>query len=85
MKCNFDYIHFEFREYSKSGKTKVFACLNNRNKNILGWIRWFPRWRQYCFFPEHEIDVLFSSGCLDVISTFIKTLMEVRKSGKCKD
>jgi hypothetical protein len=35
----------------------------------LGEIRWFARWRKYCFFPETE--TVYEETCLDDISDFL--------------
>lgn len=61
------------------GKTKVWAVKSKRNGNVLGQIRWFGRWRQYSFYPEHN--TIFDSTCLKDITEFLKNQMdEWRKS-----
>jgi hypothetical protein len=69
--------YLKFQEFGDTGKTKLFSVRTVSDDTPLGEIRWFPRWRQYCFFPE-ELCV-FSEGCLGEIAQFIKNLMDVRK------
>lgn len=38
----------------------------------LGVIKYFGRWRQYCFFPAN--DMVFSSGCLREIEERLKVI-----------
>lgn len=62
-------------------KTRVWAVLNRQNSNILGYVKWYPFWRKYCFFPERT--VCFDNGCMDSISEFCKERTdEHRKSWK---
>jgi hypothetical protein len=60
-----------------TGKTTVWTIHNNITNDILGKIKWYGPWRQYCL---HTIDnVVFNDGCLSDIIRFIKQLMEERK------
>lgn len=57
-------------------KTSVFDVFS-KHDNVLGEVKWFPQWRQYCFFPED--DCVFSKGCMNDITDFISQLTEDRK------
>ncbi len=70
LKTEFKYIYFE--KVSNSDKTSLWACYNNSSHDSLGDIYWYSRWRQYCFFPN--FDTVFSGGCLDDITAFMKEL-----------
>lgn len=63
----FDLV-FEF------GKTKVWVVRSKRTGDILGQIRWFGRWRQYSFYPEHN--TVFDATCLMDITSFLQKEME---------
>ncbi|HSA75498.1 MAG TPA: hypothetical protein VLE21_04850 [Candidatus Nitrosocosmicus sp.] len=56
-------------------KTCVFLIVNGGGVNIteLGSVKWYPQWRQYCFFPKGNR--VFSNGCMNDINNFIKKLM----------
>lgn len=71
------YIRFISLGMSRSGKTEVWRMDSGKDGVQLGEIRWFGRWRQYCFFPTSE--TVFSKGCLGDIRDFIKGRMEYRK------
>lgn len=58
-------------------KTKEFRVLSAHNDSVLGYIKWYGPWRQYCFFPRE--DCVWSSGCLADLAAFIKGLMDERK------
>ena len=76
------YITFNIVELKT--KTKVYGVftslrsLSNKSKgNVLGIIKWYSLWRQYCFFPD--ANTIYSQDCLRDIVNFIKKLMKERK------
>ncbi len=78
MKTEYKYIHFD--DYSnQKQKTGRWMCMNTNHGTWLGEVKWGCGWRQYCFFSAPA--VVFSGGCLDDISHFIKQLMDQRKKG----
>ena len=59
--------YLEFNMLEKKPKTEVYEIVSKRNKERLGIIKWFPRWRQYAFFPESG--TIFNVECiLDIVS-----------------
>ena len=63
--------------YIKFEKTESgYYVKNKRQKEILGEILFYPRWKEYVFSP-YCAD--FSCGCLDEISTFIKQLNKEKR------
>jgi hypothetical protein len=50
-------------------KTNVYDVLTKDNIK-LGEIRWFGRWRKYCFYPWNE--TLYEETCMREISQFIE-------------
>jgi len=58
-------------------KTKHFSVRNIKSREILGYIKWYGPWRQYCFFPM--VQTIFNMDCMRYIIDFIEELMEARK------
>ena len=71
-----DYEYLEFVQNPSKGKTSVWQCNNKRSGTTLGTINWYGPWRAYCYFPT--IQAVYSKGCLNDISNFIKQLMDAR-------
>ena len=70
MKTEYQFINFKVIE--EKPKTKVWSCINNKSQNELGIIKWYPGWRQYCYFPT--VQAVYSKGCLSDIMDFIKQI-----------
>jgi len=69
------YVRFEVdRELPK---TKVYAIISRSSDDGLGWIKWYPPWRQYCFEPHS--DTVWAKNCLIEINNFIEELMNERR------
>ncbi len=68
------YPHLEKPGQQPAGNSRkaVWSCKNNRSGDELGKIRWYPAWRQYCFFPTRP--AIYSAGCLKDIDRFISAL-----------
>ncbi len=66
----------EFFEIGNPGKTKIWDILSKRSGYILGKIKWYGPWRQYCFFPAAE--TVFNKTCMEDIIKFIKEEMAYR-------
>lgn len=79
MKTEYKYVRFE--RIKSIGKTKIWLCYN-KIEVILGVVKWFGRWRQYCFFAANEI--ILNTGCMNDICDFIKSAMEEWRRGKKK-
>jgi hypothetical protein len=63
-----------FKQYSETEKTKSFHVISKKHGDLLGVVRWYPRWRQYTFFPEP--DTVWNTECLWNICAFIGVVME---------
>ena len=70
------YIHFE--QLETKTKTEVWWVKNIRSGAVLGEIKWYGAWRQYCFFPSALS--IFNPTCLDDINQFIGELMAQREA-----
>jgi hypothetical protein len=83
MKTEFKYIAFKILE--EKPKTKVWLCYNKKSSANLGVIKWYTPWRQYCFCPKYNDSFIsthytvYSAGCLNDISEFIKSLNDELK------
>lgn len=66
--------YIEFILIDQKPKTKVFGVRNKKSTDILGWIKWYGAWRQYCFFPTKE--TIFNKDCMEYIIEFINKIME---------
>jgi len=72
--------YLEFFRAGYTGKTEVYDVLSKHHGSILGHIKWYGPWRQYCFFPSPNC--VFNVGCLNDIIIFIGGLMVERKRTK---
>jgi hypothetical protein len=59
-----DFKYFVIDEHGpKPGcKTPRYLVRNKSQDAILGIIKWYGAWRQFCFFPQPE--TVWSTGCL---------------------
>lgn len=60
--------YLDFEEGHGLGKTRVVNVLSKSSGDLLGVIRWYTAWRQYCFYPQ--TDCVFNFSCLTDIATF---------------
>lgn len=70
--------YMKFEQLESKTKTEVWWVKNVRSDTVLGEIKWYGAWRQYCFFPSGL--TVFNRDCLDIINEFITGLMEKRKT-----
>ncbi len=75
MKTEYKYIHFV--KIEDKPKTSVWSCRNSNDHTELGIIKWYPPWRQYCYFTRDL--VIFNTGCLLEVISFIGQLKNERK------
>lgn len=61
------YLIFVLKE--RKPKTEVWEVRTKSDNSLLGIIKWYAQWRQYCFFPEQE--TVWSFGCVDDIRFFL--------------
>lgn len=50
-------------------KTHRWEIRSKSQGSILGWVRWYGPWRQYCFFPCEG--TIYNNGCLESITQFL--------------
>ncbi len=71
--------YLRFIEIKSKPKTKVYLVWSKFSDDELGKIKWYPQWRNYCFFPPHALDTVYSDRCLKSISEFITKLNDEHK------
>lgn len=60
------YVRFE--ETDPAPKTRRWTVWGRDNGALLGWVKWFGRWRCYTFWPAQ--DTTFNAGCLQDVAAF---------------
>jgi hypothetical protein len=68
--------YLDFDRVGWTGKTDIWNVINKRSGHILGQIKWYGGWRQYCFFPAPNCT--FNKGCLEDIIRMIDLMKEDR-------
>lgn len=71
MSVESEYMIFAAKP-SRTGKTRIVSVCSKRTGILLGEIRWFGRWRQYCFYPEGG--TIFNRSCMRDILAYIEEL-----------
>lgn len=76
--------YLDFNRFTPKGqKTDVVDVYSKNYGDLLGVIKWFPRWRQYTFFPMPG--TTWSVGCLlDVKMELVKLNTEKRRKDAAK-
>ena len=74
MKTEYKFIHFE-----DNGKN-IWECKNTKSKVVLGGVAYYPKWKQYVFFANPEVNAIFNNNCLSHIQDFISQLNNTRNS-----
>lgn len=75
MKTQYKFIYF-LKTYDLP-KTSVWHLRSRKSDDLLGEVKWYGPWRQYCYFAMNE--AVYSVGCLEDINDFIRQLEEERK------
>lgn len=65
--------YLTYTEEATDKKTRIVNVCSTRTGHLLGQIRWYGSWRQYCFYPEHA--TIFNVDCLLDIRQRITTMM----------
>jgi len=76
--AEYRYIYMQQMAVSDTGKTALFGVMNKKSGEPLATIKWYPAWRQYCFFPFGN--TVWNNSCLQDILDFIFKL----KTGQIK-
>jgi hypothetical protein len=69
--------------YSKNVEIENESNRFTRQKTPIGFVKWFGRWRRYCFFPM--VCTVYEQKCLGDIAEFIEARTKEHKTvGKCQ-
>ncbi|KKM86433.1 hypothetical protein LCGC14_1279120 [marine sediment metagenome] len=71
---NSRWLYFYLLE--RKSKTNVWTVNSKNQGTLLGEIRWYSPWRQYCFYP---INSIFNSEGLGEIKKFLDDETEKRR------
>lgn len=78
---NKEWLEFiELPKTNKQAKTKVWNVKNIQTHQIIGQIKWYSAWREYCFFyhnPREEL--VLAPSCSEQIARFCRTQMRKRR------
>lgn len=66
--------HIRFVLYDSRPKTFIWRVVAKDGDVSLGLIKWFGRWRRYCFFPDS--DTVFEEQCMRDIIHFMEDRTE---------
>jgi len=69
--------YMDFDKIGDTGKTEIWNIISRSSESILGQIRWYGAWRQYCFWPSPHC--VFNIGCMNDIKKKINELMSQRR------
>ena len=78
LKTKYEFITFQ--KVADKPKTTVWVCINNKSKDRLGMVGYFPGWHQYCYSPF--FDTSYSAGCLRDIAEFMENLRKSEQEKK---
>lgn len=63
-------------------KKTVVIEVQNTSEQILGTIKWYTSWRQYCFMPTAYVELIFNNRCLGDITDLLTYLNTEHKAGR---
>jgi hypothetical protein len=70
MKLEFEHIKFDFVRIEGEGKIKgkrIYYCKNISSGAVLGKVRFWNGFKQYCFSPDSRNTCYSSSDMMDII------------------
>ena len=67
-----DYKYIRIEEAGIEHKRQLYMVRNLKSNGIIGRISFYPRWRGFVFEPMAA--TVFTPGCLDDISSFIRAI-----------
>jgi hypothetical protein len=77
MKTLRETTYLRFIDKEAKQITKIIGVVNIHHDEEIGEIKWFGKWRQYCFYPSP--DTIWNTGCMKDICEVINDLMNKRK------
>ena len=77
MKTLIETEYLRFIDKESKQITKIIGVVNIHHDEEIGEIKWFGKWRQYCFYPSDN--TIWNRSCLEEVYRVIIELMEERK------
>jgi len=74
--------YMEFDKIGDTGKTEIWDIRSKSSGFVLGKIKWYGPWRQYCFYPSPNS--VFNNDCMTDIQKLIKNLQEDHRKAQRK-
>jgi len=74
--------YMKFDKIGDTGKTEIWDILSKSSGFVLGKIKWYGPWRQYCFYPSPNS--VFNNDCMTDIQKLIKNLQEDHRKAQRK-
>lgn len=89
MKIVYECEYFIIVEHNKQNmKTNIYDIYSNYDCDLfLGSIKWYSRWRKYCFYAHS--DIIWDNKCLTNVVDFLNTInkqhkeLKISESKKC--
>jgi len=76
MQTKYEYLLFE-KAAQQPLKTSVWECKNAYSGTVLGIVKWYSGWRQYCYCPT--VHTVYGPGYLKDITDFMGQLKEEKE------
>ena len=73
------YLAVQKHPADPGGRTYRWQVLGARG-DVLGWISWFARWRQYCFDPRES--TTYNNLCLRDLAAFIERVNSEHRAAR---
>jgi hypothetical protein len=64
---------------SPGSKTNKFSVWDRQGGIVLGYVKWFVQWRQYCFFP---LNAVFDKKCLREVADFCEQTTQSHRENR---
>jgi len=74
------YFDIIAEQFKPGRKTQDFVIVNRNAKIVIGTIKWYGPWRQYCFYPVS--DTVWSAGCLEGVFEFLNEVKQTRRNAQ---
>ena len=81
----FEGTHIHMVQVHDTGKTLIWTVLTKEDDLLLGWVKWFGRWRGYAFFPTPDTPTAYEQVCLREIADFVETKTREHRAKKKKE
>ena len=71
------HIYFQNLGNVDGRKTNIYEVTSKDGGYLLGTIRWYSRWRKYCFYPVEG--TIYEETCLREISQFLEDQTAIQR------